>query len=105
MNVSLWISSRLRTVGGGSKAAVIIAVAGVALSLAVMEASLAISVGFKDAIRAKLTGFDSAVTVEAPIRNSDIAATPFLTRTPALDSIVRANIPSSAELRLSLRQP
>ncbi len=105
MNVSLWISSRLRTVGGGSKAAVIIAVAGVALSLAVMEASLAISVGFKDAIRAKLTGFDAAVTVEAPIRNSDIAATLFLTRTPALDSIVRANIPSSAELRLSLRQP
>lgn len=105
MNPALWISSRLRSEGGGSKAAVIIAVVGVALSLAVMEASLAVAVGFKNGIRAKLTGFDAEVTVEAPIRNSDAAATRFVTCTPSLDSVIRAAIPDDAELRLSLRQP
>lgn len=45
---------------------VVIAVAGVALALMVMELSLAIVTGFKDEIRAKVTGFEAPVSVLPP---------------------------------------
>lgn len=105
MSLSLWISNRLRTSGGSSKAAVVIAVAGVALSLAVMEISLAVSLGFKDGIRAKLMGFDAEVTIEAPIGNEALGKSKYITVTSTLDSVVSAVLPKGAEKRLSLRQP
>lgn len=105
MNVSHWISRRLRLGGNGtgSPTAVVIAVAGVALAVLVMEFTLAIVVGFKEGIRAKLIGFDAEVTIGAPIGTT--ADSDCLTLTPQLDSIVRSALPAEAEMRLSLRQP
>ncbi len=100
MNVSFWISRRLRLrQGDGSGAGVTIAVAGVALALAVMELTVAIVLGFKDGIRQRLMGFDAQITVESPV-TSDGA----LELTAALDSVVREQFPD-ADIRLSLRQP
>ncbi len=101
MNVSFWISQRLRLRGnGGSGAGVVIAVAGVALALVVMELTIAIVLGFKDGIRQKLMGFDAQLTVESPLSAYDST----LDLVPELDSLVRTQFPG-ADVRLSLRQP
>lgn len=105
MNVSLWISRRLRLGGGGtgSPAAVVIAVAGVALALMVMEFTLAIVVGFKAGIRDKLTGFDAALSVCPPSVARDSAAC--VDFSPELERVVRSALPEGATMRLSVRQP
>lgn len=101
MNVSLWISRRLRLRGqGGSGAGVAIAVAGVALALLIMELTVAIVTGFKDGIRSRLMGFDAQITVEAPVNTYGS----HLEASAALDSVVRSVLPD-ADVRLSLRQP
>lgn len=107
MNVGLWISRRLRlgASGAGSPAAVVIAVTGVALAVMVMEFTLAIVTGFKDGIRAKLSGFEAQVSVLAPIGGQNYGNTDFLTYTPALDSVVRSAVPADADIRLAVRQP
>ena len=60
MNLSLFIARRLRLApdGGGRRSpAVGIAVTGVALAVAVMIISMAVVLGFQDAIRDKVSGF------------------------------------------------
>lgn len=105
MNVSLWISSRLRLgTSDGSSAGVAIAVAGVALSLIIMEFTLAIVVGFKDGIRDKLTGFDAQITVLPPISNQSGTEDGTLRLSPELAEIVHNTFPE-AEARLVMRQP
>ena len=107
MNVALWISRRLRlgASGTGSPAAVVIAVMGVTLAVMVMEFTLAIVTGFKDGIRAKLSGFEAQVSVLAPIGGQDYGNSDFLTFTPALDSVVRSVVPADADIRMAVRQP
>lgn len=107
MNVGLWISRRLRlgASGTGSPAAVVIAVMGVALAVMVMEFTLAIVTGFKDGIRAKLSGFEAQVSVLAPIGEREFGNSDFLTYTSALDSVVRSVVPHDADVRMALRQP
>ena len=102
MNVSFWISRRLRLRGndGSSGAGVAIAVVGVALALMIMELTVGIVLGFKHGIRERLMGFDAQITVAAPA--SSYSTT--LELTPALDSIVCSEFPD-ADIRLSLRQP
>lgn len=66
MNVSSWIASRLRIGSGTSRSArtgAVIAVAGVAIALAVMEFTMAVVAGFRNEIRAKVLGFDAEVSV------------------------------------------
>ncbi|MDE6160049.1 MAG: hypothetical protein K2F77_00150, partial [Muribaculaceae bacterium] len=66
MNVSSWIASRLRIGAGTSRSArtgAVIAVAGVAIALAVMEFTMAVVAGFRNEIRAKVLGFDAEVSV------------------------------------------
>ena len=66
MNVALMISRRLRLSGNGrgpSRSGLIIAVTGIALALAVMMLSLAVVIGFKDAIAAKVKGFEADLTL------------------------------------------
>ena len=56
MNTSAWIASRLRIGAGGSRSArtgAVIAVAGVAIAIAVMEFTMAVVGGFRDEIRGK----------------------------------------------------
>lgn len=57
---------RLRGGAKSTSAGVVIAVAGVALAVCVMELSVAVSHGFKDSIRRKVLGFDAAVSVLPP---------------------------------------
>ncbi len=98
MNTSVWIARRLRLRGvGGSTTGVVIAVAGVALALIIMEFTLAIVVGFKDGIRSRLMGFDAQITV-CPADGKTLEASPVL-----IDA-VRKRLPD-ADIRLSLRQP
>ena len=108
MNISYWISRHLdmrRRPGSGSSAAVVIAVAGVALALIVMEFTLAIVVGFKDGIRAKLSGFDAQINVGAPYHPETASSDETLKVSPGLVGEIEALLPPSADIRMSLRRP
>lgn len=65
MNYELMIARRLRlrTDERGLSPSIVIAVAGIALSLMVMTASLCIVLGFKHEIRNKVMGFDAHVSI------------------------------------------
>ncbi len=66
MKFSYWISRRMSLRQGataGAATGAVIAVAGVALALMVMELSIAVSVGFKREIRRKLAGFEAPVSI------------------------------------------
>ncbi|MDO4319755.1 MAG: ABC transporter permease [Bacteroidales bacterium] len=69
MKFDYWFSRRMRLRRGAPSSTatgVVIAIAGVALALMVMELSLAIVTGFKNEIRAKVEGFEAAVSVLPP---------------------------------------
>lgn len=98
MNVSLWIANRLRLRGrGGSGAGPVIAVAGVALAVMILEFTLAVSAGFKDGIRERLSGFDAQLTVLS-VDNKPVEFT------PALERVVSETFPG-ADVRESIRRP
>lgn len=103
MNTPLWISGRL-SLNRSGRTGVVIAVAGVALAVMVMEFTLAVVVGFKHEIQRKLMGFDAQITVEAAIAPADGLRQDFLTLTPDLDAIIARTAPG-AEVSLALRQP
>lgn len=71
MNIPVYIGRRLsfnaRSADGSAgtrpSAGVPIAVGGIALALVIMMVSIAVMMGFKDEIRAKLAGFNSQITV------------------------------------------
>lgn len=106
MNLSHYISRRLRLRGSGtgSGVGVLIAVAGVAIAVIVMEFTLAVVVGFKDGIRDKLTGFDAQITIGAPFDASIGEQERYYSSDSNVEGIVRRHFPD-ADLRLSLRQP
>lgn len=98
MNVSLWIATRLRLRGrGGSGAGPVIAVAGVALAVMILEFTLAVSAGFKDGIRERLSGFDAQLTVLS-VDNNPVEFT------PALERVISETFPG-ADVRESIRRP
>ncbi len=98
MNVSLWIANRLRLRGrGGSGAGPVIAVAGVALAVMILEFTLAVSAGFKDGIRERLSGFDAQLTVLS-VDNNPVEFT------PALERVISETFPG-ADVRESIRRP
>lgn len=77
MNVSAWIASRLRIGAGSSRSArtgAVIAVAGVAIAIAVMEFTMAVVGGFRNEIREKVLGFDAEVSV-TPAYDPETAVT------------------------------
>lgn len=68
MKTELFIASRLQFASNrkkGKSPAIAIAVAGVAIAVIVMMVSVAVVLGFKNEIREKVTGFDSAITIRA----------------------------------------
>lgn len=103
--LSYWLSRhiRLRT-GSGSDAGAVIAVVGVALALIVLELCVAVTLGFKDEIRRKLTGFDAQVTVLPLYDPSTGGSDAWLELTPALRETVASTLPE-AEMSLAIRQP
>ncbi len=80
-----------------------IAVTGLSLSIIIMLVSIAVVTGFKQAIRHKVTGFASSITIAPPtVPNSGTAAT--ITLTDSLLSAIRSVAPK-AEVDLTLPQP
>lgn len=106
MNLSIWISRRmrLRAGAGGASAGAVIAVAGVALALMALELSLAVAFGFKDEIRRKLMGFDAQVTVLPMYDVTTGSAESWLELGEGLSGIIEESAPE-AEIRLAIRQP
>lgn len=107
MNVSSWISNHLKLSGGSSRNAsvgVVIAVAGVAIALMIMELTLCIVLGFKHQIRDKLTGFESEITIGPHYLDASGATADAISMSPdILDAIGRAAPGASASV--VLRQP
>lgn len=98
MNISFWISQRLRLRDNGSSTAgVVIAIAGVAMAIIIMEFTLAIVVGFKDGIRNRLMGFDAQISVCPPVDKTIEAS-------PALVETIEETLPG-CDMRLVMRQP
>lgn len=105
MNVSFGISRRLQLNSGGSgRTGVVIAVAGVALAVIVMELTLAVVVGFKNEIRRKLMGFDAQLTIHPGYDPDTGAEQPYITLSDALSATVASDLPQ-AEISLAVRQP
>ena len=100
----LWISNRLRLGNNGSSAGVVIAVAGVALALMVMEFTLAIVVGFKSGIEQKLKGFDAQITVYGAYDPYTATGSPTVRLNPELRDVIDSVLPR-ADIRLAIRQP
>ena len=107
MNTSAWIASRLRIGAGGSRSArtgAVIAVAGVAIAIAVMEFTMAVVGGFRDEIREKVLGFDAEVSI-TPAYNPDSGAVDeYMFQDSVLEALARGVCPD-ARLSLSLRRP
>ncbi len=90
MNCPLYISRRLSLSSSGHKStpAVKVAVAAVAISIAVMLASIAIVLGFKNEITAKITGFNSHITLYSLAQSEADADANIVQLTPALRRIL-----------------
>lgn len=103
MNTPFWISQRLSLSRGNSRTGVVIAVAGVALAVMVMEFTLAVVVGFKHEIERKLMGFDAQITISAPIQANG-SQSAILDDTPYLRRIIAEQIPPGTTTDLAIRQ-
>lgn len=105
MGATLFLARRLALSSGGKKSspAVRVAIAAVALSLIVMMWAIAIVTGFKDEITRKVTGFNSHIVLTPEQQDQADAATPYLTLTPTLSSII-SDIPyiTDASLQASI---
>lgn len=112
MRTDLFIARRLRiSTGKSSRSAtgIVIAVAGVALAVTVMLVSLAVIKGFKNEIKAKVTAFESQLTVSPATDSSDgdndVSAAPHpITLTPKIQGIISSAVPGS-EVSLSITYP
>lgn len=72
-NLPLWLTRRLSgNSHGKSHAGNVIAILGVTFAIAVMEITMAVSVGFKNEITQKLEGFIAPVSVTAPLTDNGI---------------------------------
>lgn len=89
MNYPLYLGRRLALGGDGRKSSpgVKVAIAAIALSVAVMTASIAITLGFKREITDKVVGFTSHIIMTV---DSNDGGDKFLTLTPTLKKILDA---------------
>ena len=56
-----------------SSTGIVVAVTGIALSIVIMMASMAVMNGFKDEIKRKVTGFEAQLTIQLPPPASDMS--------------------------------
>lgn len=97
MDVSRYISRRLRlspSEGGRRSPAVAIAIAGVALAIVVMMATVAIVTGFQNSIRQKVMGFEAPIVL-APLGNYIGGETKTLTLSPPIEEAIKAAAPGA----------
>lgn len=107
MNVSAWIASRLRIGAGSSRSArtgAVIAVAGVAIAIAVMEFTMAVVGGFRDEIREKVLGFDAEVSVTPAYDPETATSDEYLCYDGRLRAIVDSVCPGVSAV-LAARRP
>lgn len=115
MSFEMFIARRLRLSGRKGQAAAdaggrgtatgsIIAVAGIAVALVVMMLSIAVMLGFKHEIRAKVLGFDAQLTVYPPATAAADDIEGAITLTPRLESTIRSVVPD-ARLSLTVAHP
>lgn len=107
MNHTLWISNRLRLNGssrGVNAAGILIAVAGIAIAVIIMEFTLAIVVGFKNQITERVTGFEGKLWI-LPDYNYELASSaPTLEADSSLMSIIVRQFPG-ATVSMRFSQP
>ncbi|MDE6497646.1 MAG: FtsX-like permease family protein [Muribaculaceae bacterium] len=107
MNVAAWIARRLRIGKGGSRSTrtgAVIAVAGVAIAVAVMEFTLAIVSGFRNEIRAKVLGFDAEISV-TPAYNPETGSTDeYITIDESLEQLLSSAFPDMI-VAISMTRP
>lgn len=97
MKFAYWFSRRLRLrrgVPSSTATGVVIAVAGVALALMVMELSLAIVTGFKSEIRRKVMGFSAPLAVTAPYDVQTGHAAAYFEPSDSLRTLLEAWLPA-----------
>ena len=108
MNFPLFISRRFRLRAPGKRAGstgVVIAAAGVALAIVVMELTIAVVSGFREGITSKLIGFDSQITVQPPAHAEVSGTLPTLIPDSALMARTRAALPPQAAVAMRFDQP
>ena len=108
MNAVFWIARRLRITGtSGDKhsAGAVIAVAGVALAVMVMEITLAVVSGFKSEITRKITGFDSQITIERPYDYASGLQKEYISLSPEIMSSVPDINAEGVKASLSMQLP
>ena len=108
MNAVFWIARRLRITGtSGDKhsAGAVIAVAGVALAVMVMEITLFVVSGFKSEITRKITGFDSQITIERPYDYASGLQKEYISLSPEIMSSVPDINAEGVKASLSMQLP
>lgn len=103
--LALWISGRLRRGSVSGRTGAILAIAGVALTVMVMEFTLAVVVGFKHGILERLEGYEPQVSVGPPFRPYSDQQEPALTLSPTLAEIIGGAAPEGAVIEGAWRQP
>lgn len=107
MNFALYLSKRLRLTATEKKAnttGVVIAVAGVALAIMVMEITLGVVAGFKKGVTDKLMGFEGQVVVQAAYDYSSGEQERSLSFEPELRKALAEEAPG-ASVSLRYRMP
>lgn len=102
----MFIANRLRLApsdGGRRSPAVGIAIGGVALALVVMMASIAIVVGFQDAIRQKVAGFEASITLR-PLGNYYQDEVSIVELSDVMADALREGVPDG-RISLLVKQP
>jgi len=107
MKVSAWIASRLRIGAGSSRSArtgSVIAVAGVAIAIAVMEITMAVVSGFRNEIREKVLGFDAEVCVTPAYDPDKAESEEYLCADSSLYRVIAEANPDR-NMTLAMRRP
>lgn len=98
MNHTLWISNKLRlndSKKGVNATGIVIAVAGIAIAVIIMEFTLAIVLGFKNQITERVVGFEGKLWV-LPDYDYDMASSaPTLDADSALAAIIERQFPNT----------
>ena len=105
-NFALWAARRMRLRRGAPSSTatgVVIAVAGVALALSIMELTLCIAGGFKSEIERKVLGFGAPLTVLAPYDVATAQTDAVFVPSDTLRDLVASVIPSGSRTSDAIR--
>lgn len=103
-NATISFLARRISFGGKNRVAAFIAVTGVAVAIAVMILTLAVSGGFKDAIRQKLSGFTPEVMIQPNYDYTSGIQLQYMEASPELVAVAREVVPD-ADMSIAFRQP